>query len=102
MDVEEWLSSATMDTLGSTEEPDLQRTPSHSSIRTDESEVVCELLCTVLPLSDTMSELRPPGLKTLKNLEHSLIMSQSFKIAEKETRPSNETRQYRKSFNIGL
>ena len=90
-----------MDTLGSTEEPDLQRTPSHSSIRTDESEVGSDLLCTVLLLSETMSELKPPE-KTSENLDHSLIMSQSFEIAEKETRPSNETRQYRKSFNIGL
>lgn len=39
VEVDEWLSSANVDSLGLDDDSDLQRTPSHSSIRTDDSGV---------------------------------------------------------------
>lgn len=39
VEVDEWLSSANVDSLGVDDESDLPRTPSHGSIRTDSSGV---------------------------------------------------------------
>lgn len=39
VEVDEWLSSANVESLAVDDDNDLQRTPSHSSIRTESSEV---------------------------------------------------------------